>query len=195
MVSSWFQGGAEQGSDQTYTTTKRSSRVGRWKRRVSLTIGDGIGGGRQKRMVKRYVQEFLSTSQPISEQDRGRVAQMIKLLMPANPKQKSKRKVAVKFVPEEADNEDDELELLDAPTNSKPNWDYSGRPDQKAWTRGEPEWHRSCGNEEAEVNRKEVDRSGVGTGKTGNGPEIKSKYKKDVQRLRHNPGVQVEDKD
>ncbi|KAJ6592041.1 hypothetical protein DFH09DRAFT_1073112 [Mycena vulgaris] len=134
--------------------------------------GDDEKYNRQCRMVKRYVQEFLSVSRPISEQDRGRVAQMIKLvqkdipyfqkfedgwlirditrtylsneqtrrwndikaeshawgedsdddapqLIPANPKQKSERKAAVKFVPEEADNEDDELELSDAPTNSK----------------------------------------------------------------------------
>ncbi|KAJ6567617.1 hypothetical protein DFH09DRAFT_1081062 [Mycena vulgaris] len=58
-------------------------------------------------------------------------------------------------------------------------------------TRGKPEWRRSCGNEEAEVNRKEMDWSGAGTGKTRNGPEIKLKYEKDVQRLRHNPGVEL----
>ncbi|KAJ6544856.1 hypothetical protein DFH09DRAFT_1088394 [Mycena vulgaris] len=63
-----------------------------------------------------------------------------------------------------------------------PDWDYSGRPDQKAQTGGKLEWRRSYGNEE-------VVWSGPGTRKTGNGPEIKSKYEKDVQRLRHNPRV------
>ncbi|KAJ6583135.1 hypothetical protein DFH09DRAFT_1275461 [Mycena vulgaris] len=72
----------------------------------------------------------------------------------------------------------------------RPNWDYSGRPDRKAQTGGKPEWCRSCRNEEAEVNRKEVVQSGPGTVMTGNGPGIKSKYEKDIQRLRHNPGVE-----
>ncbi|KAJ6510326.1 hypothetical protein DFH09DRAFT_1100534 [Mycena vulgaris] len=53
-----------------------------------------------------------------------------------------------------------------------------------ARTGGKPEWCRSCRNEE-------VDRSGAGTRKTGNGPEIKSKYKKDVQRLKDNLGVEL----
>ncbi|KAJ6514584.1 hypothetical protein DFH09DRAFT_1099668 [Mycena vulgaris] len=65
----------------------------------------------------------------------------------------------------------------------KPELDWR-RPDRKAWTGGKPEWRRSCGNEEA-------DRSGAGAGKTGNGPERRSKYEKDIQRLRHNLGVEL----
>ncbi|KAJ6493478.1 hypothetical protein DFH09DRAFT_1104472 [Mycena vulgaris] len=135
--------------------------------------GDDKRYNRQCRMVNRYVQGFFSVSRPIPEQDRGRVAQMIKLvqkdipyfqkfedgwpirditrtylsneqpaggmisrrkLVPANPKQKSKRKAAVKFVPEEADGEDDELELSDAPANSKKTPPAIVKPRKKANT-------------------------------------------------------------
>ncbi|KAJ6583119.1 hypothetical protein DFH09DRAFT_1076272 [Mycena vulgaris] len=59
-----------------------------------------------------------------------------------------------------------------APQISRPNWGYSRRLDWKAQIGG------NWGN-------------GVGTRKIESGQEIKLNHKKDVQRLRHNPGVEL----